>query len=144
MTLNPSLELAQQLGRTYRAMLAAFEQRVGHCLPRWRILFQLHSQQQGCSQRELAEALDMDPGALTRQLKAMEQQGLIGRRMSVLDNRQTLVSLTEAGQQSVRQALPEREIFFAELFTPLSEAEQRLLQQQLQQLERQARQLALL
>lgn len=61
----------QQIGRTGRAMYAAFEQQVGYPLPRWRILAALIDLEQA-TQKQLATRLSMDPGALTRQLKAME------------------------------------------------------------------------
>lgn len=136
-----SLKLAQQLGRSYRAMLAAFEQQVGHCLPRWRILFRLY-EQPDLAQRELAQALDMDPGALTRQLKTLHGQGWVERRTCDSDNRQTLVRLSQTGLQQVEQALPGREVFFRQLFDGWSEDSLRQFEQQLQRLEQQARNLA--
>lgn len=130
--------LAQQLGRTYRCMLAAFEQQVGHCLPRWRILVALN-ELQPCSQKQLVDNLPMDPGALTRQLKALQQQGWIERRTSELDNRQTLVCLTQSGQTSIEQALPKRSEFLGQLFAGMSADEMSQIQRQLQQLEQRSR-----
>ena len=62
--------LLQQLGRTARAMYAAFEAEVGQPLPRWRIL-QALSEGGEISQKALARTLTMDPAALTRQMKAL-------------------------------------------------------------------------
>src|SRR6059058_5118087 len=65
----------QQFGRTYRAFMSAFEAQVGHPLPRWRIMLALHQQGGESSQKRLVEQLRVDPGALTRQLKALEGLG---------------------------------------------------------------------
>lgn len=67
-----SVAVLQQFGRTYRAYAAAFEQCIGLPLPRWRILHVLYLQEDAIAQRALADRVGMDPGALTRQLKAMQ------------------------------------------------------------------------
>ncbi|MGO9445562.1 MAG: MarR family winged helix-turn-helix transcriptional regulator [Thiobacillaceae bacterium] len=88
--------LLQQLGRTGRIMYAAFEAEVGHPLTRWRILQALHEGKQA-TQKQLAQQLMIDPGALTRHMKAMEAEGLITRQSTPEDNRLTAVALTDAG-----------------------------------------------
>jgi DNA-binding MarR family transcriptional regulator len=89
--------ILQQFGRTYRAFMSAFEAQVGHPLPRWRVMLALHDQGGESSQKRLVERLRVDPGALTRQLKALEALGWISRSMDERDNRVTNVRLTEAG-----------------------------------------------
>ncbi|UTH75858.1 MarR family winged helix-turn-helix transcriptional regulator [Chromobacterium sp. IIBBL 290-4] len=101
----------QQLGRSSRAMYGAFESLVGHPLPRWRILKAL-DELKTASQKQLAVHLQMDPGALTRQLKVLEAEQLVRRETDPDDNRQTLVSLGEAGQSLLRDAAPLRQRFF--------------------------------
>ncbi|PQV45944.1 MarR family winged helix-turn-helix transcriptional regulator [Paraburkholderia sp. BL21I4N1] len=101
----------QQFGRTYRAFMSAFEAQVGHPLPRWRILLALHDQAGESSQKRLVERLRVDPGALTRQLKALEALGWIARSMDARDNRVTNVRLTEAGQAATEASLPRRKAF---------------------------------
>src|SRR5579863_6077976 len=101
----------QQFGRTYRAFMSAFEAQVGHPLPRWRILLALHEQAGESSQKRLVERLRVDPGALTRQLKALQSLGWIERRADERDNCITNVTLTEAGRGVVEQGLPRRNAF---------------------------------
>ncbi|MGF6983222.1 DNA-binding MarR family transcriptional regulator [Paraburkholderia atlantica] len=101
----------QQFGRTYRAFMSAFETQVGHPLPRWRILLALHEQAGESSQKRLVERLRVDPGALTRQLKALESLGWIARSMDTRDNRVTNVRLTEAGRDATEASLPRRQAF---------------------------------
>lgn len=99
--------LLQQIGRTGRAMHAAFEKEVGIPLTRWRILQALHESGK-IPQKDLASLLSMDPGLLTRQMKQMEQENLVKRRSSKEDNRMTLVELTQAGSGLFESAQPRR------------------------------------
>ena len=114
----PQLQAIQQLGRTYRAFLSAFEATIGHSMPRWRILLTLH-QKGECSQKQLAHDLATDPAALTRQIKAIEGEGWVERHSDINDNRLTNVALTEAGRDIVRKTMPLREAFIAHAFGDL-------------------------
>lgn len=105
------IAIVQQFGRTYRAFMAAFEARVGHPMPRWRILLALYDQNGESSQKRLVERLRVDPGALTRQLKPLESLGWIARRADERDNRVTNVTLTPAGRAVVEEGLPRRNAF---------------------------------
>ena len=102
--------LLQQLGRTSRAMYAAFEAEVGHALPRWRILQALH-EQKSATQKQLAGQLTMDPGALTRQMKSLEAEGLVTRHNAPDDNRLTVVTLTRRGVTTIKALQPLRRTF---------------------------------
>ena len=102
--------LLQQIGRTGRAMYAAFEAQVGHPLPRWRILQALRAHG-AASQKQLAQQLLMDPGALTRQMKTLEAEGLVTRQSAVEDNRLTTVALTATGSALIDAAEPQRRAF---------------------------------
>jgi MarR family transcriptional regulator, organic hydroperoxide resistance regulator len=110
----------QQFGRTYRAFMSAFEAHVGHPLPRWRILLALHEHAgEALSQKRLVERLRVDPGALTRQLKALEGLGWIARSMDPRDNRVTNVRLTQEGQAATEASLPRRNAFLHDTMTAL-------------------------
>lgn len=113
------LRVIQQLGQTYRAMMTAFDARVGHALPRWRILLTLHECGQ-CSQKLLAERCRLDPASLTRQLQAMESLGWISRAIDAEDNRLINVMLTGPGKRVVAEALPRRAEFFDHVMNGLS------------------------
>ena len=102
--------LLRQIGRTARTMYAAFESEVGHALPRWRILQALYEQKQA-TQKQLAIQLAMDPGALTRQMKVLEAEGLITRQNNPEDNRLTTASLTAVGIEAITATQPLRKAF---------------------------------
>ncbi|WP_144157722.1 MarR family winged helix-turn-helix transcriptional regulator [Paraburkholderia sp. BCC1885] len=103
--------IVHQFGRTYRAFMSAFEAQVGHPMPRWRVMLALHEQGGESSQKRLVERLRIDPGALTRQLKALEVLGWISRSMDERDNRVTNVRLTEAGIAATEASMPRRNAF---------------------------------
>ena len=107
---NQTRNLLQQLGRTSRAMYTAFEAEVGQALPRWRILQALH-EQESATQKQLVSRLSMDPGALTRQMKSLEADGLITRRNAPEDNRLTTVALTRRGIAAVKATQTQRSSF---------------------------------
>ncbi len=117
-----SLAVLQQFGRTYRAYAAAFEQRIGLPLPRWRILLALHTQENAIAQKALAERVGMDPGALTRQLKAMEELGWVLRNTSERDNRVTHVTLSALGSTLVEDKLPRRSAFLQDVLQNVNES----------------------
>lgn len=103
--------LLQQMARTSRAMYAAFEAEVGQALPRWRIL-QALSEMPEATQKQLVPRLMMDAGALTRQMKMLESEGLVTRAADPQDNRITRVTLTAAGKALIAAAQPQRHVFF--------------------------------
>ena len=111
--------ILQQFGRTYRAFMSAFEGRVGHPLPRWRILLALYDQAGESSQKKLVERLRIDPGALTRQLKSLEAIGWISRSMDERDNRITNVKLTAEGRAAIETSLPNRNAFLHDTMAAL-------------------------
>lgn len=130
--------LLQQLGRASRAMYGAFETRVGHALPRWRILMALKELERA-SQKQLACRLQMDPGALTRQLKMLEAEGLIRRDTDPQDNRQTRVALNAAGLALLEEAAPQRQAFFEHALQDIPEADLDAALRVLRQLEQRFR-----
>lgn len=105
------LKVLQQLGRTYRTFLAAYEKEVGHFVPRWRVMLHLYNEGKPCPQKQLGDASAMDPGALSRQLGTLESLGWIVRHTDQHDKRVTNVALTRAGRQQVERSLPKRAAF---------------------------------
>ena len=56
------------------------------------------------SQRELADAMNISPAAVTATLKALEKEGYITRTMGDEDNRRNTVRITEAGRSKVEES----------------------------------------
>ena len=129
------LNVLQQLGRTYRAFMSAYEKEVGHFLPRWRVLLLLYNEQGPYPQKQLGHAAHMDPGALSRQLSSLEESGWIMRKTDQHDKRITNVTLTKQGKLQVEQGLPKRAAFIERSLGDLPDTQVRQLMKSLLQLE---------
>ena len=104
--------LVQQIARTYYDILPAFERHVGMSKARWQVLALLGRQGE-LSQAALQQQLRVDGAAITRQVKQLEEEGLVLRRADPHDNRFTLVALSAAGEQIARDMAGRRESFEA-------------------------------
>jgi len=114
--------LVQAIARTYYDLLPHFEQHVGMSKARWQIIAQL-SRAGELSQAVLQQRLHVDGAAITRQVKQLEEEGLIQRRADPRDNRFTLVMLSEAGRQLAARQVGKRESFEALVTAGLSDEE---------------------
>lgn len=118
--LNESL--LPQITRTYYALVPAFERYMGVSRARWHMLTMLLRSGEK-SQAELVQALQVDGAAVTRQVKQLEEEGLITRRAAPHDNRFTLVALTPAGHRFIEERHGKREAFEARAIAGLSAEE---------------------
>lgn len=108
-----------------------------HALGLWRgqppILKRLW-QGDGCTQRELGEALQVQPATITKMIRRMEQSGFVERRPDVTDQRVVRVYLTEAGRAVQPQVEGVSRKLAAEMLQGLSLEEQLLLRRLLMQM----------
>ncbi len=101
------IRFMQQMGRSYRALVAGFEAHTGHTMARWRILILLDTEGE-MSQKRLAQELGIDPAWLTRQLKGLERDGWVARQADRQDARLINVALTPAGRRTVAESMERR------------------------------------
>ncbi|KUE85138.1 hypothetical protein ASL20_30400 [Cupriavidus necator] len=99
-----------RLARAYHASTNGFERYTGMASTRWRLLFLVHGTK-GCTQKDLTLQIGVDAGSITRQIKQLEQDGLVARSAHPQDNRLTEVRLTKAGEAEVERVLKRREVF---------------------------------
>jgi DNA-binding MarR family transcriptional regulator len=114
--------LLQQLGHTYRELVAAFERHMGMSRARW-VILNLLGREQTATQALIGQRLRVDAAAITRQVKLLEKEGLVTRRPDPKDNRYTLVTLTPQGMRYVDGLRPHRDLFEAIVTAGLSEEE---------------------
>lgn len=106
----PEETLLQQITRTYYELLPTFERYMGMTRARWHLLKQLFFADQ-LSQTALQQRAGVDGAAITRQVKQLEEAGMVARRVDPRDNRFTLVSLTPEGRQLVAGLMERRAVF---------------------------------
>src|SRR4051812_32812618 len=89
-------EFFRVFGETAAQLRQGFAGSVGMSPQRVRILVRLHRNGE-TSHSTLRQVLGVDGASITRLVKELEREGLIGRRTDPADNRYTLAALTTAG-----------------------------------------------
>ena len=104
--------LSMQFRGTDQLMKRSMESRVkktGVYSSQHRILMHLKwmqvEHQSNCTQVELAKKLEISPAAIAVSIKKLEKGGYIHREPDETDNRALQVSITEKGEQVVKQTL---------------------------------------
>lgn len=90
-------------------------------------LLLLISQNDGASQRELAEQMDIRPSSMTEMLTKLEQNGLIVKKRDNKDQRVMHIYLTEEGKKASEKITESKDTLAESLFTGLTEDEQEQL-----------------
>jgi DNA-binding MarR family transcriptional regulator/ribosomal protein S18 acetylase RimI-like enzyme len=104
-------------------------------LPESRVLWELaHSP--GLTASALAEALQLDAGYLSRLLAGLRERKLVKAERAAHDGRQTLLSLTPAGQRALAPLEQRAQVQMSALLAPLTEGEQQELLYAAQRIER--------
>ncbi|GIP40415.1 MarR family transcriptional regulator [Paenibacillus sp. J31TS4] len=87
------------------------------------------SEQDGLSQKELAEKMHNRPATVTVMLDRMEKAGLVERRTDPADHRVSRVHLTDRGREAHKETRKIMEAFNANLFEGFSEEEKQTMRQ---------------
>lgn len=125
--------LLQQITRTYYEMLPTFEQHMGMTRARWHLLKQLFSEEQ-LSQAALQQRAGVDGAAVTRQMKQLEEAGIVSRWIDPRDNRFMLVALTREGRQLVARLIERGAALEAQVMAGLDPSEIAIMQRGLRQI----------
>jgi MarR family transcriptional regulator for hemolysin len=103
MSLDLKRQLIAQLIESSRLLRNYIDQRAkrrGTTRAQWIVLFRLR-QQEGLSQVDLAEVLELQPISLVRLLDRLVEHGLLERRSDPKDRRANRLFLTASGRQLV-------------------------------------------
>jgi DNA-binding MarR family transcriptional regulator len=103
MSLDLKRQLVAQLVETSRLLRNYIDHRAkarGTTRAQWIVLFRLR-QQEGLSQVDLADVLELQPISLVRLLDRLVEHGLLERRHDPKDRRANRLFLTESGRQLV-------------------------------------------
>lgn len=138
--MNPAASLAMpsmaDRAATLRAFNRFYTRRIGvlqdrllessFTLPESRVLWEL-AHTPGITARELAEALQLDTGYLSRLLTGLRERKLVRAERAAHDGRQTLLSLTPTGQRALAPLEQRAQAQMSALLAPLTEGEQQEL-----------------
>jgi MarR family transcriptional regulator for hemolysin len=103
MSLNLKRQLVAQLVESSRLLRNYIDQRAksrGSTRAQWIVLFRLR-EQEGLSQVDLADVLELQPISLVRLLDRLVEHGLVERRHDPRDRRANRLFLTAGGRQLV-------------------------------------------
>ena len=125
--------LFQQLASTCSESRQAFDQHVGMSQIR-RQLLTLLSGIGEVSHAALQQQLAVDGATITRLVKQFESEGVLSRRLDPQDNRYTLVSLTDSGQQIVAGLRATHRLFQTRLLDGIPREEQGIVLRVLERL----------
>lgn len=118
-------EILFELSDVARAMRTHVDQRArqhGMTRAQWAVLSRLQ-RQEGATQAELADILEMQPISLARLVDRLCAQGLVERRAHAKDRRVNLLHLTGRGHELLGQLLPLGREVAGEILAGLSEAQ---------------------
>ena len=118
MSLDLQKQLVSQLIESSRLLRNYIDQRAktrGTTRAQWIVLFRLR-EQEGLSQVDLAEVLELQPISLVRLLDRLVEHGLVERRSDPRDRRTNRLFLTRAGRQLADDLDSLRDAIAADVF----------------------------
>jgi len=122
---NTRREILFQLSDVARAMRTYVDQRArehGMTRAQWGVLARLE-RQEGMTQAEMADTLEIQPISLVRLIDRLCEQSLIERRPHPRDRRANLLYLTDKGRATLALLVPLGKEIAADLFADLGEAD---------------------
>src|SRR5690242_21903964 len=123
MSLDQKKELITQLVESSRFLRNYIDHRAkgrGTTRAQWIVLFRLR-EQEGLSQVDLADALELQPISLVRLLDRLVEHGLVERRHDPRDRRANRLFLTASGRQLVDDLDGLRDTIASDVMRDLSE-----------------------
>lgn len=106
--------LMRDIVRAHHTLTTLFAHQIGITEARLNMLRQFkqsHRDTNEVSQAELCTRLGVNPAVVTRQIKQLEEEGLVVRRADPRDNRITLAKLTEKGEGVLADLLRRSDAF---------------------------------
>lgn len=125
MKINVRREILFELSDVARALRTHIDQRArehGMTRAQWAVLNRLQ-RQEGATQTEMAEALEIQPISLMRLVDRLCAQGLVERRAHAHDRRVNLLHLTDSGREVLERLLPLGREVAGDVLDTMSEAQ---------------------
>lgn len=98
-------------------------------------LLNLLAKEDGLTNAQIAEALDIKPSSVTAQVRRLEEMKLIKRETDETDKRMSRIFLTEEGKKQIEKQVRDHDDFSEKIFDSLSKEELKQLESLLSKLE---------
>ena len=122
----------QELARKFRQMNMQHHRTLDHAVAKTGVyrgqhhmLMTIHRNRM-CSQKELAQWMDISPAAVAVSLKKLEKDGYVRRIVDDADNRRHKIDLTEQGEQVVLQSYALFQAVDGKMFACCTEEERKI------------------
>jgi DNA-binding MarR family transcriptional regulator/GNAT superfamily N-acetyltransferase len=127
--LDRRIAAVRQFNRAYTQRIGVLDEGfldTPFSLTQGRVLYEL-AEDDGVTAKDIADKLALDPGYLSRMLRAFEQYGLVESRRGATDGRQKALSLTAAGRTAFAPLDRNAKTGVARMLAPLTPARQQAL-----------------
>lgn len=127
LSVSPCVCAWTTLGRIYALVARCVEKDLKArrlTLPKFEVLAQLGTIEEGCSQEALCERLLATKGNISGLISRMVKEGLVLREEDPSDRRCNCIRLTDRGKKLFREATPEHRACLEQLFSRLAKREQ--------------------
>lgn len=94
--------LSRKMNRYYSNKLAEH----GITIQQSWVLFQLYKHEEGCNQKDIAAAVQLDSPVVTGLINRLIKQGLVIRKQAPSDRRSIRICITERGRELIKDILP--------------------------------------
>lgn len=123
LTAEETVERVRRFSRLYTRRLGVLQDALlgsDVTLPEGRLVFEI-AHREGPTATDLASALDLDPGYVSRLLKGLEQRGLVERSASEADARRALLRLSDMGRAAYETIDTRSNAAVGDLIRPLTD-----------------------
>ena len=134
MQLSSLSNMLQKLRSVEHKLTRRFESSTGFSLTRYEILLYL-SKNDSCLQMEIANHLEIDPAAVTRHLKILEEKGYVKRKRNPANAREVIVVLTDFAKEVLANCQYKKDEEGCNLIMPFSKEDAENLMNVLEKIE---------
>ena len=131
------VDAVRRFNRFYTRRIGVLNEKLlgsGFTLPEVRLLYEL-AHREGPSASELGKELRLDPGYVSRLVARLRRRGLLERKPSPTDGRQTLLGLTRKGQETFAALNRRSHEEITAMLAPLAATDQRRLVEAMSRIE---------
>lgn len=122
MKLRTFCKMLLKLRSVENKMTREFEKSTGFSLTRYEILVFL--EEQGASlQTDIAEYMEIDPAAITRHVRILQEKGYVNRERNSENAREIFVSLTDFAEKELKKCKEQQKKQACELPVPFTDEE---------------------